>query len=381
MDPWVAAGLASLTGRPDGPGLVPAAATVEAITAMVATAPVEAPLALLGERAALAGWSRRGTTSCGAGTRLLPTPEGWVAVNLARPDDVAAMPAWLGLSRDPVDPWGAVVDSGRTAADLVDAGVPLGLAVARLPEAPPQVDEPVRPRRVSEAPPLAGSPLVVDLSSLWAGPLCSHLLSLGGARVVKVESTRRPDGGRLDGTGFFDLLNHGKASVALDLDDEEGRVQLHRLLRTADVVIEGSRPRALRQWGIDADDLLAAEDGPRVWCSVTAHGRDVDAVGFGDDAAVAGGLAAWDDEGPVFLADAVADPLTGIAAHAAITGALADGGRWLLDAALARVAASVASPPRAATEVADPPRPGARTLLGRAAELGADTDAVLAGLS
>ena len=39
-------------------------------------------------------------------------------------------------------------------------------------------------------------PLVVDLSALWAGPLCAHLLGLAGARVVKVESLGRPDGAR-----------------------------------------------------------------------------------------------------------------------------------------------------------------------------------------
>ena len=131
------------------------------------------------------------------------------------------------------------------------------------------------------------APLVVDLSSLWAGPLCSHLLGLGGARVVKVESTARPDGGRTDDSGFFDLLNHGKASVALDLPSAEGVARLRSLLQAADVVIEGSRPRALRQWGIDAEALLADAAGPRVWVSITGHGRD-DAEGvrvaFGDDA-------------------------------------------------------------------------------------------------
>ena len=38
--------------------------------------------------------------------------------------------------------------------------------------------------------------MVVDLSSLWAGPLVGHLLLRAGARVVKVESTTRPDGAR-----------------------------------------------------------------------------------------------------------------------------------------------------------------------------------------
>jgi crotonobetainyl-CoA:carnitine CoA-transferase CaiB-like acyl-CoA transferase len=247
-----------------------------------------------------------------------------------------------------------------------------------VPDSPPAVEDPVRRERIGDAPPLDRPPVVVDLSSLWAGPLCSHLLQAGGARVIKVESIARPDGARADPTGFFDLLNHGKASVALDLPSTYGLAQLRRLLAVADVVIEGSRPRVLRQWGIDP---LRLADGPRVWLSITGHGRDVDRVGFGDDAAAAGGLIASDAEGPMFLADAVADPLAGIAAHRAVAEALAEGGRWLLDVALARVAASVAGPRAGATPIDGPvPSPQARPVPGPAAELGADTDAVLAEL-
>ena len=63
-------------------------------------------------------------------------------------------------------------------------------------------------------------------------------------------------------------------------------------------------------------------------------------VGFGDDAAVAAGLVAWDEAGPCFCADAAADPATGLLAALAVVDHLAAGGRWLLDVALARVAAA-----------------------------------------
>jgi crotonobetainyl-CoA:carnitine CoA-transferase CaiB-like acyl-CoA transferase len=260
---------------------------------------------------------------------------------------------------------------------LEAVGAELGLAVAVVPDSPPAGEAVVR-TRLGDAAPLERAPLVVDLSSLWAGPLCSRLLLAGGARVVKVESTSRPDGARADTTGFFDLLNHGKASVALDLPSTYGLAQLRRLLAAADVVIEGSRPRVLRQWGIDP---LTLPDGPQVWVSITGHGRDVDRVAFGDDAAAAGGLVAWEADGPVFLADAIADPLAGIAAHRAVVAALAEGGRWLLDVALARVAASLAVARTEASPVEGPaPPPTARPIPGPAAELGADTAAVLAEL-
>lgn len=409
---WIAGGLAGLTGRANGPALLPSAATVDAVAALVVGAPVVEPLALLGERAALAGHTRAGATSCGGSARLLTTADGWIAVNLARPEDIDLLAAWLGLAAAPDEPWAAVTETvaSRSAEELVERAAELGLPVAAVGDVAPSEDA-VGPTRIGERPPLSGPPLVVDLSALWAGPLCSHLLGLGGARVVKVESTRRPDGGRRDESGFFDLLNHGKASVALDLPSTYGLARLRALLVAADVVIEGSRPRALRGWGIDAEAYLAADDGPRVWVSITAHGRTgpaADRVGFGDDAAAAGGLVVGDDDGPCFLADAVADPLTGITTARAVEEALAEGGTWLLDAALARVAASVARPgpsvplddgrttlPHAilaptSTSVADRgsgptasgpvPPPKTRPVPGRARPLGADTDSVLADL-
>jgi crotonobetainyl-CoA:carnitine CoA-transferase CaiB-like acyl-CoA transferase len=223
-------------------------------------------------------------------------------------------------------------------AAVVERGRLLGLAVAVLGERAPgplwTAD------RIDDAPPLERPPLVVDLSSLWAGPLCGRILLERGARVVKVESPSRPDGARSGDPVFFEGLNGAKEQVTLPLDSTE----LRRLLLDADVVIEGSRPRALEQVGIDAASLVAS--GPRVWLSITAHGRSGPArdwVGFGDDAAVAGGLVAWDDVGPCFLADAVADPLTGMAGAVAVSSLLEEGGRWLVDCNLAGVAAHVAA--------------------------------------
>src|SRR4029079_1464169 len=101
-------------------------------------------------------------------------------------------------------------------------------------------------------------------------------------------------------------------SVALALGTGGGQAALRRLIERADIVIEASRPRALRAWGIEAAEVLAHGRG-RASVSITGLGRDSDRVAFGDDAAVAGGLVAWDESGPSFAVDAVADPLTGMA--------------------------------------------------------------------
>ncbi len=302
--------------------LTPPAGVVERMEALGAPLSIDV-VPLLGER----------TPATGAG-RLLRAADGWLAVNLPREDDLAAVPAWLQVD-DGGEPWAAVEAAvpSRTCAELVARATLLGLPVAALGEvaAPP---EPVAAARVGEAEPLARPPLVVDLSALWAGPLCTRLLADRGAEVVKVESPTRPDGARRGPRAFFDRLNAGKRSVVCELDGPE----LADLLQQADVVVVAARARALARLGLTPERFA-----PKVWLSITGYGRSFDRVAFGDDAAVAGGLVAWDGDGPVFLADAVADPLTGVAAAAAADLALRSEGRWVVDAALAGVAAWVAA--------------------------------------
>ena len=137
--------------------------------------------------------------------------------------------------------------------------------------------------------------------------------------VVKVESLSRPDLIRRDDPTTFDLINQGKANVLVDLTDETEKAALIALIRRADVVIESSRPRALRHLGVDADALVRDVPG-LVWLSITGHGATGDAanwVGIGNDCGVAGGLsrAMADLTGEMgYVGDAIADPLTGITA-------------------------------------------------------------------
>jgi crotonobetainyl-CoA:carnitine CoA-transferase CaiB-like acyl-CoA transferase len=413
---WAASGAMAITGRTDGPPLGPPNRLVPGLERMAAVARQRSaqlghelrldPVALLGERAAISGLERQGTTSCGGATRLLRATDGWLAVALPRPDDRDLLPAWLGVD-DPAgeDPWAAVAAEigRRPAREVAERAWLLGLPVSELPGervAPPTAPAPLAPLPIRAIPipgpgtePLPLAELtVVDLTALWAGPLCGSLLALAGARVVKVESTGRPDGSRRGPPDFFHLVNGGKQCVALDLGDEQGWDALRRLLVRADVVIEGSRPRALEQHGIVAADLVASAQ-PRVWVSITGHGRTGAAgnrVAYGDDAAVAGGLVVADEAGPCFCADAVADPIAGLAAAAAGLDALAVGRRWVLDVALAGVAASLAGPtvvpeigtdPEAgSTEAPDVAPPRSRPITSRGPALGEHTARVLADL-
>jgi len=399
---WAASGAMALTGRPDaaplaGPARVALAFDQWAEQLAVGTAGTPHVIevdgaALIGERAALQGLMRRGATSCGGGCRLLHTSDGAVAVTLARDDDVALLDAWLGRAsalRGAVplddDDWAVIAAAvaDRSVDELVQQAILLGLPCAAVGERAadtPMVAAEHMERAVVR--PLHES-LVIDLSSLWAGPLCANLLGVGGARIVKVESSARPDGARRGSAEFYDLLHAGHESVALDLRTAAGQQQLRELLFRADVVIEASRPRALSAMQASFS-AMHAEGWRGQWVSITAHGAHGDAamrVGFGDDAAAAGGLVAHDDEGAVFCADAIADPATGLLAATVVVGAIAEGVVGHYDVSLAGTAAHLATgvaahdPIMAGTQAVTPPR--ARPRRGAAASLGEHTASVM----
>jgi hypothetical protein len=435
----------ALTGFPSGAPLASGAASFAMLTAVLdelaavtraAGREVRAdPAELIAGRAALMGFTRQGQVSAGGSTRLLPTTDGWCAVTLSRDADVAAVPAVLGvlgldaedaglgldeqgldeqgLDEQGLDEWAALgwAAGRRTAAEMVDAAQLLGIPAASLPPTPSARWPPWQTTRIAGRAPAgrapagrapAGLPLagvvVVDLSPMWAGPLCARLLGLAGARVIKVESADRLDGARAGSQAFYDWLHAGHESVVLPFHVERGKAVLTELLSAADVVIEASRPRALAQLGL-APGMIAHKDG-QVWLSITGYGREhPDRVAFGDDAAVAGGLVGWaDGGGPVFCADAIADPLTGVCGALAITASLAAGGGRLIDLPMRAVAACFASataPDHGPHEVALdgssvtcaalersqavlPPR--VPVVFGTAAQPGADTEAVIAWL-
>lgn len=378
---WARSGGMWLTGREDGEPLEVDGDPAGAVAAALRDLPGSGlpGVSLLGERAALRGLRRRGTTTAGGAGRLLRASDGWVAVSLARSSDVELLPALVeGTVNEPWTDLATWVER-HTAADLADRAALLGLAAAAVPPGPAPPRRPgtlATPGGGTTA--RRGRPRVLDLSSLWAGPLCAHLLGLLGADVVKVESTRRPDGARSGHPEFFALLHHEHRSVALDFTHcDADREALRRLVSGCDLVIEGSRPRALRQLGIDAEDAVAAGTS---WLAVSAYGRgagDESRVGFGDDVAAGAGLTGRDADGPVFAGDALADPLTGVVAARAAHAALAEPTAQLLDVSMHDVARDAAGlPAGTTTEPARPPR--ARVATAQAAALGTHTRAVLA---
>lgn len=119
---------------------------------------------------------------------------------------------------------------------------------------------------------------VLDLSRLIPGAIATRRLADFGADVVKVEEPGRGDYLRtipplLDGDGLMHLiLNRGKRSVALDLKTDEGRAGVLRLIATADVVVEVSRPGRFAELGVDFAELRRGRP-ELVVCSVTGFGQ------------------------------------------------------------------------------------------------------------
>jgi len=341
---WRESPASDLTGPTDGTARPAPDGVVEGVDVLASAwsdlggPPVDGPT-MVAARAVAAGLGRRGATSVGGDAHLVEAADGLVCVNLARPEDVDALPALVGpgpggVVLDPVD-WLAVRRSlaRRTRVDLVEVADLLGLPLGVPGTAP------ARPLVVSTGGNRVGRPtrpLVVELGSLWAAPLCGGLLARSGSRVVKVESVRRPDGARRGPADFFRSLNAGKEEVVVDPAAASDMEWLASLVEEADVVLEASRPRALARWGLDADVEVARGT---VWASITGYGRSgarSGGVAFGDDAAVSGGLVL--DDPPGFVADAVADPVTGMLAAVAVRTALADGKGALLDLSLAGTA-------------------------------------------
>jgi formyl-CoA transferase len=117
---------------------------------------------------------------------------------------------------------------------------------------------------------------VLDLCSYLAGPYGCTLLADLGADVIKIESPQgdmlRQFPSSLAGESRFFLgTNRGKRALALDLKQQEGLAILHRMVASADVLVENFRPSVPARLGIDYPRLKAIN--PRlVYAGLTGYG-------------------------------------------------------------------------------------------------------------
>jgi crotonobetainyl-CoA:carnitine CoA-transferase CaiB-like acyl-CoA transferase len=200
---------------------------------------------------------------------------------------------------------------------------------------------------------------VLDLATLFAGPLAATLLGDFGAEVIKVEHPARPDPSRghgpaKNGVGlWWKLLGRNKRTMTLDLSKPGGRTTLLRLAGTADVIVENFRPGTLEKWGLGWQELSAVN--PRlVLARVTAFGQFgpyAHRPGFGTLAEAMSGFAAITGEAdgpptlpPFGLADSIAALATAYAVMTALAARERTGAGQVVDMAIIEPILTVLGP-------------------------------------
>jgi succinate--hydroxymethylglutarate CoA-transferase len=123
---------------------------------------------------------------------------------------------------------------------------------------------------------------VLAVEQYGAGPFGTSYLADLGAEVIKIENHK--DGGDVgrhvgphffgdEDSHFFQTFNRNKKSITLDLKHPEGIAAFHKLVATADAVLDNLRGDLPKKLGLTFDALEAIN--PRVVCAhLSAYGRD-----------------------------------------------------------------------------------------------------------
>jgi len=115
---------------------------------------------------------------------------------------------------------------------------------------------------------------VIDFSAVYAGPICTRLLSDCGADVIKIETPGMGDviRGPKGTSRVFAHFNAGKKSIAIDLKTPDGQKVAIELVKDADVVIENFRPGVMQQFGLDYESLKLIKPD-LIYCSISGFGQ------------------------------------------------------------------------------------------------------------
>lgn len=117
---------------------------------------------------------------------------------------------------------------------------------------------------------------VIEIGTMITAPLTASILAEMGAEVIKVE---RPEGDPFRAfmggsyAPHFRAYNKGKLGVVLDLQKDDDKAKLARLLADADVLVENFRPGVMARLGFPAD-RIAADYPDLIYCSITGFGPD-----------------------------------------------------------------------------------------------------------
>ncbi|MDZ4767185.1 MAG: CoA transferase [Chloroflexota bacterium] len=179
--------------------------------------------------------------------------------------------------------------------------------------------------------PLAGI-TILDFTRVYSGPYATLLLADMGARVIKVEHPDYGDDSRSFGpaventSGYFETLNRGKQSIAVDYRTSEGQGVLRRIAANIDVVIENFRPAQMARYGLDYD-CIATQSPRAIYVSISGYGQtgaNAPLKCYDVVAQAVSGLMSLTGlpNLPIKSGAAIADAITGLTAAVGLLGAL-----------------------------------------------------------
>lgn len=113
---------------------------------------------------------------------------------------------------------------------------------------------------------------VLDLTELLPGPFATQMLADMGAEIIKIERPGVGDSARSMLPSTYRMVNRGKRSVTLDLKSADGREALLRLVKDADILVEGYRPGVMKRLGVDYATLAAVAPG-LIYASISGFGQ------------------------------------------------------------------------------------------------------------
>ena len=175
---------------------------------------------------------------------------------------------------------------------------------------------------------------VLDLTTIYSGPICTTILGDQGADIIKIESPggdfmrQALDVERNGVSGMFSMLNRNKRSIVIDLSTDEGKSLLKEMLASADVVVENFRPGVMDRLGFDYETMKSIN--PRIiYASINGVGQNgpyakrrvYDAI----IQAISGVATLQSDpaqERPIMVNTLICDKLTSLVSAQAISSAL-----------------------------------------------------------
>ena len=183
---------------------------------------------------------------------------------------------------------------------------------------------------------------IIDFTTVWAGPFTTKILADFGARVIKIETLKRPDFTRYlhqpagppndekahNRGGYFHQFHRNKYGITLDVFRSRGREILMKLVKRSDVFVENFSPRVIRNLRLTYEDLTKVNPsiiaislhgygntGP--YCDMPAFGSSTEALsGFRS-------LVGYGDGIPISPGTTTADPVASLHTAFAILAALA----------------------------------------------------------